>query len=95
MVIPLLGVKTRFADKSTAEHYEHTYIHSSLFRFGAQDSVVDNVPSCHLCGTGSNPVKACVKVVVAHPRSVVSLGFSSFLENTGVQLVFFFYSGFQ
>ena len=27
MVIPLLGVKTRCADKSTAEHYEHTYIH--------------------------------------------------------------------
>ena len=26
MVIPLLGVKTRCADKSTAEHYEHTYI---------------------------------------------------------------------
>ena len=25
MVIPLLGVKTRCADKSTAEHYEHTY----------------------------------------------------------------------
>ena len=24
MVIPLLGVKTRCADKSTAEHYEHT-----------------------------------------------------------------------
>ena len=28
MVIPLLGVKTRCADKSTAEHYEHTYIHT-------------------------------------------------------------------
>ena len=26
MVIPLLGVKTRCADKSTAEHYIHTYI---------------------------------------------------------------------
>ena len=27
VVIPLLGVKTRCADKSTAEHYEiHTYI---------------------------------------------------------------------
>ena len=27
MVIPLLGVKTRCANKSTAEHYElHTYI---------------------------------------------------------------------
>ena len=26
MVIPLLGVKTRCADKSTAEHYERTYI---------------------------------------------------------------------
>ena len=25
MVIPLLGVKTRCADKSTAEHFEHTY----------------------------------------------------------------------
>ena len=30
MVIPLLGVKTRRADKSTAEHYEHTYIHLNL-----------------------------------------------------------------
>ena len=28
MVIPLLGVKTRCVDKSTAEHYEHTYIHT-------------------------------------------------------------------
>ena len=27
MVIPLLRDKTRCADKSTAEHYEHTYIH--------------------------------------------------------------------
>ena len=27
MVIHLLGVKTRCADKSAAEHYEHTYIH--------------------------------------------------------------------
>ena len=26
MVIPLLGVKTRCADKSTAENYEYTYI---------------------------------------------------------------------
>ena len=25
IVIPLLGVKTRCADKSTAENYEHTY----------------------------------------------------------------------
>ena len=25
MVMPLLGVKTRCADKSAAEHYEHTY----------------------------------------------------------------------
>ena len=30
MVIPLLGVKTRCADKSTAEHYEHTYIHTYI-----------------------------------------------------------------
>ena len=29
MVIPLLGVKTRCTDKSTAEHYEHTYILAS------------------------------------------------------------------
>ena len=29
VVIPLLGVKTRCADKSTAEHYEHTYIHAA------------------------------------------------------------------
>ena len=30
MVIPLLGVKTRCADKSTAEHYEHTYIQGNI-----------------------------------------------------------------
>ena len=27
VVIPLLGVKSRFAEQSTAEHYEHTDIH--------------------------------------------------------------------
>ena len=30
MVMPLLGVKTRCADKPTAEHYEHTYIHTYI-----------------------------------------------------------------
>ena len=31
MVVALLGVKTRCAEKSTAEHYEHTYIHGTVF----------------------------------------------------------------
>ena len=38
MVIPLLGVKTRCADKSTAEHYEHTYIHTTLYEVTVQQN---------------------------------------------------------
>ena len=34
VVIPLLGVKTRCAKKSTAEHYEiHTYMPCGVFTF--------------------------------------------------------------
>ena len=52
------------------------------------DSVVDNALACHHCDPGSNcrvriRVKACGRVVVARPGSVVFPGFSGFLHHIG------------
>ena len=42
MGIPLLGVKTRCADKSTAEHYEHTYMAAKKFSHPEKQSSFAN-----------------------------------------------------
>ena len=44
MVIPLLGVKTRCADKSTAEHYEHTYIWHAMNKMTNAFRYLGHVP---------------------------------------------------